>query len=545
MKKVKRLLAIMILLSVLSSCYNVPLNSITPSQMTTETATTLPTETNEIPSPTTSPLVSPSPSPSPTVEPEPENIKLDFLNDKFDKVEVFVDGNYMDVSHIWESFKQVMGKPVFRYFNELDTLNKKDHIRFTKDGMEFSLSALERTNFTPYRGSDYGTLSSVGGGEPYSSYYIPNISLFYDMFYLGSHQEDDERGLVLQEYFSGDVFMMMYDSVALKYDDSYIWTPKKTIPIYNIAKYLESYMDKEPDNIALYTNVRNYTYIHSIKAHISLDIYGKGLPDKGVYANVRYGDKDIWMLLDCSIDDFDEELRLDDTYNVPSDVQPERDYEWFKGFEKIELVYGDILVDVTEYWYKEPFCMKICDWETYLSGPALLVQYEYRMAKNDTVMTMGFSDTYDYFVSEGEGLYYCDFLTTYKNAFIMTEQEAVIESFLNRTPYQKIFQCAVLDILQGNMDDRTILKDQTIKFFAESIALKIEEQLGGKPDIELTKRSESTCYYKGEAISVVAWDIPDDGFNIGYVNIISDDSDIWLRIQNIGLLLNFLGLDYW
>ncbi|NLV34901.1 MAG: hypothetical protein GXY21_10265, partial [Clostridiaceae bacterium] len=50
---------------------------------------------------------------------------------------------------------------------------------------------------------------------------------------------------------------------------------------------------------------------------------------------------------------------------------------------------------------------------------------------------------------------------------------------------------------------------------------------------------------KGEAISVIAWDIPGDGYDAGYVNILSSDTDIWLKIQNIQFLLGFLGVNDW
>ena len=350
---------------------------------------------------------------------------------------------------------------------------------------------------------------------------------------------------MLNEYFSGDAYQMMYDSPVLKYDNAYIWTPKKTVPIFNIAKYMKNSVDAKPDDIGSYTSVRNYTYIYSADISIFMDIYGKDTASKGVYANVRYEDNDIWLLLNCSIQDFDNGLSVDDAYHVPSGAVPVRNNEWFNGYEKIEAVYGDTVVDVTEYWYKYSDCIKICDWETYLNGPAMPVDYEYRMTKNGTVKTMGVSDMYDYFISEGDGLYYCDYLTSYRNAFIMTEEEEVIEGFLNRSIYQKMFKCAVLDISQEYTEHRSILMNQKACQLATSLAYRITERLNGKPDIEIVKRSESTCYYKGEAISVIAWDIPGDGYDAGYVNILSSDTDIWLKIQNIQFLLGFLGVDDW
>jgi hypothetical protein len=556
MRKTRIILISLILMMTLSSCDTVNTDITTPSPSLTEAAT----GTAVIPSPTDVPsetpiqtetAVTPTPSATPfitptqTENPGPKDIELDFLNDKFDKVEVLVDGSYVDVSGIWESLKEIMGKPVFRHFHELDRMTISNKIRFIKDGKEFMLSPLNRTN-TAYRGSDYGTVSYQWSNTIlHSSYYIPNISLFYAVLNINYLERDDEMGLVLKEYLGGDVFQMMYDSKVLKHDDSYIWTPKKTVPIYNIAKYMKNSIDAKPNNLVSYTIVRNYTYIYSVGIHILLDIYGKDESGKGVYANVKYGDNDIWMVLDCSILDFDNGLSVNDAYHVPSGAVPVRDDEWFNGYEKMELVYGDMVVDMTEYWYKYSNCVKICDWETYLSGPALSVDYVYRMTKNGTVKTMGVSDMYDYFISEGDGLYYCDYLASYRNAFIMTEEEAVIEGFLNRSIYQKMFQCAVLDITQVNVDQRVILTNQRTNQLATSLAFRITEKLTGKPDIEITKRSESTCYYKGEAISVIAWDIPGDGYNAGYVNILSGDTDIWLKIQSIQFLLGFLGVNGW
>ena len=556
MRKAISVLLILVSLLALSSCDEVQSGTNTPApsltENTTDTAvvpsstdmaseTALPTETVVAPTPTATPFITPTPTPNPG----PRNIELDFLNDRFDKVEALIDGSYVDVSDIWESFKQIMGKPVFRYFDASDLMTIQNKIRFIKDGREFMLSPLKRTS-TSYGGSDYGTVSYQWSNTIlHSSYYIPNISLFYTILNMDYLEREGETGLVLKKYFSGDVFQKMYDSTVLEYDGSYIWTPKKAVPIYNIAKHMKNRMDLKPDELGLYTIVRSYTYIYSLETRISLDIYGKDESGNGVYANVKCGDDDIWMVLDCSILDFDNGLSVNDTYHVPSGAIPVRDGEWFDGYEKIELVYGEAITDVTEFWYRNPDCVKICDWETYLSGPALPVEYEYRMTKNGTVKTMSVSDMYDYFISEGDGLYYCDYLTSYKNAFIMTEEEAVIEDFINRSIYQKMFLCAILDITKENEDYRNILMNQKACQFATSLAFRIKEHLNGKPDMEIVRRSESTCYYKGEVISVIAWDIPGDGYNLGYVNILSGDTDIWLKIQNIQFLLGFLGVNDW
>ena len=542
----------------LSSCDTVNTDIATPSPSLTEAAT----DTAVIPSPTDVPsetpvqtdtAVTPSPSgtpiitPTPTENPGPRNIELDFLNDKFDKIEVLINGSYVDVSGIWESFKEIMGKPVLETFtyHGMTPYIEQCRMRFIKDGKEFMLSPWVKTN-NAYGGSDrcfvlYKWSTSV----VYSMYKIPNISLFNTILNIDYLEGDDETDLVLREYFGSDIYQMMYDSKVLKYDDSYIWTQKKTVPVYNIAKYMKNNISAKPNDLGSYTSVRNYTYIYPAGIQIKLDIYGKDTSGKGVYANVKYGDSDIWMTLDCSILDFDNGLSVNDAYHVPSVAVPVKDDEWFNGYEKIEAVYGDTVVDVTEYWYKYSDCIKICDWETYLSGPALPVEYEYRMTKNGTVKTMGVSDMYDYFISEGDGLYYCDYLTSYKNAFIMTEEEAVIEDFLNRSIFQKMFKGAVLDISQQYTDNRSILMNQKACQLATSLVSRITEKLTGKPDIEITKRSESTCYYKGEAITVTAWDIPGDGYNLGYVNILSGDIDIWLKIQNIQFLLGFLGVNDW
>lgn len=555
MKKTRIILITLILLMTLSSCETVNIAITTPSPSMTEAATDaavvpsptdvpsetpIQTETVITPVPTGTPII----TPIPTENPGPRDIELDFLNDKFDKVEALVDGIYVDISDIWESFKGIIGKPILLEFN-YEGMSTLSNIRFTKDGKEFMFGSWIKTN-NAYTGSDRCFVMYEWGNYVITTLYkIPNSSLFERIFNVDSLHKDDQNGLVLNEYFGGDVYQMMYDSPVLKYDNAYIWTPKKAIPIFNIAKYMKNSVDAKPDDIGSYTSVRNYTYIYSADISIFMDIYGKDTASKGVYANVRYEDNDIWLLLNCSIQDFDNGLSVDNAYHVPRGAVPVRDDEWFNGYEKIEAVYGDTVVDVTEYWYKYSDCIKICDWETYLNGPAMPVDYEYRMTKNGTIKTMGVSDMYDYFISEGDGLYYCDYLTSYRNAFIMTEEEDVIEGFLNRSIYQKMFKCAVLDISQEYTEHRSILMNQKACQLATSLAYRITERLNGKPDIEIVKRSESTCYYKGEAISVIAWDIPGDGYDAGYVNILSSDTDIWLKIQNIQFLLGFLGVNDW
>ncbi|MFA5154002.1 MAG: hypothetical protein WC554_15740 [Clostridia bacterium] len=514
--------------------------AVIPSPTDAASATALPTETAIITTTTATPII----TPIPTENPGPRDIELDFLNDKFDKVEVLVDGSYVDVSGIWKSFKGIIGKPILQEFN-YEGMSTLSNIRFTKDGKDFMFGSWIKTN-NAYTGSDRCFVMYEWGNYVITTLYkIPNSSLFARIFNVDYLHKDDQNGLVLNEYFSGNVYQMMYDSPVLKYDNAYIWTPKKAVPIFNIAKYMKNSIDVKPDDIGSCTSVRNYTYIYSADISIFMDIYGKDTASKGIYANVRYEDNDIWLLLNCSIQDFDNGLSVDDAYHVPRGAVPVRDDEWFNGYEKIEAVYGDTVVDVTEYWYKYSDCIKICDWETYLNGPAMPVDYEYRMTKNGTVKTMGVSDMYDYFISEGDGLYYCDYLTSYRNAFIMTEEEEVIEGFLNRSIYQKMFKCAVLDISQEYTEHRSILMNQKACQLATSLAYRITERLNGKPDIEIVKRSESTCYYKGEAISVIAWDIPGDGYDAGYVNILSSDTDIWLKIQNIQFLLGFLGVNDW
>jgi len=504
MKKIQTMLIFLILLMTLSSCDVVTTDIDTPTPSVTQTATETvitPSETSTPPPTVTAvtptPISTPFVTPTPTENPGPRNIELDFLHDKFDKIEVLIDGSYVDVSGYWESFKEIMGMPRIRSFYESDLMGGSGRLRFIKDGREFTLSSVKRTN-TAYGGSDLCAVNYKWSTTVvYSGYQIPNISLFNIVVGATYTYSDDEISSVLNEYFGGDVYQLMYDSKVLKYDNSYIWTKKKTVPILNIAKYTKNNLDAKPSDLGLYTEVRHYTYIYSAGIQIMLDIYGKDTSGKGIYANVKYGDIDIWMTLDCSILDFDNSLSVNDAYHVPSGSVPVRDEEWFNGFEKIEAVYGDTAVDVTEYWYKSVECVKICDWETYKSGPALPVDYEYRMTKNGTVKTMGVSDMYDYFISEGDGLYYCDYLSSYKNAFIMTEEEAVIEGFLNRSVYQKMFKCAILDIIQENTDHRSILMNQKASQLADSLAFRITERLTGKPDIEITKRSESTCYYKG------------------------------------------------
>jgi len=514
--------------------------AVIPSPTDAASATALPTETAIITTTTATPII----TPIPTENPGPRDIELDFLNDKFDKVEVLVDGSYVDVSGIWKSFKGIIGKPILQEFN-YEGMSTLSNIRFTKDGKDFMFGSWIKTN-NAYTGSDRCFVMYEWGNYVITTLYkIPNSSLFARIFNVDYLHKDDQNGLVLNEYFSGNVYQMMYDSPVLKYDNAYIWTPKKAVPIFNIAKYMKNSIDVKPDDIGSCTSVRNYTYIYSADISIFMDIYGKDTASKGIYANVRYEDNDIWLLLNCSIQDFDSCLSVEDAYHVPRGAVPVRDDEWFNGYEKIEAVYGDTVVDVTEYWYKYSDCIKICDWETYLNGPAMPVDYEYRMTKNGTVKTMGVSDMYDYFISEGDGLYYCDYLTSYRNAFIMTEEEEVIEGFLNRSIYQKMFKCAVLDISQEYTEHRSILMNQKACQLATSLAYRITERLNGKPDIGIVKRSESTCYYKGEAISVIAWDIPGDGYDAGYVNILSSDTDVWLKIQNIQFLLGFLGVNDW
>ncbi|MDD3094541.1 MAG: hypothetical protein PHV04_10530, partial [Clostridia bacterium] len=109
MKKTRIILITLILLMTLSSCETVNIAITTPSPSMTEAATDaavvpsptdvpsetpIQTETVVTPVPTGTPII----TPIPTENPGPRDIELDFLNDKFDKVEALVDGIYVDIS---------------------------------------------------------------------------------------------------------------------------------------------------------------------------------------------------------------------------------------------------------------------------------------------------------------------------------------------------------------------------------------------------------------------------------------------------------------
>ena len=275
MKKVIGILIMLISLLALSSCGTVPTDTNTPNTSIQPTPSLIESaaETAVIPSPTDTASVTalstetaiistttatPSITPTPTVNPIPMKIELDFMNDKFDRVEVFSDGNFIDITEYWSSFQKFISASwLIGYKPATNSLPTEPHdesdycFRFIKDNEVF-YATTSNLSHNSFGGFD---VFYVLHNDVLYEYCLSNIALFHRAFAPAQEAEGllSNNAILLEP----SVYDIMSDSVLLirkmtNTDDIYYWGQEKYTIISAIANHYTESLEQKPDDLKMY-----------------------------------------------------------------------------------------------------------------------------------------------------------------------------------------------------------------------------------------------------------------------------------------------------
>lgn len=567
MKKVIGILLMLISLLALSSCGAVPTDTNTPntsiqptpsliesavetavipSPTDTASATALPTETAII----TTTTATPSITPIPTVNPGPMKIELDFMNDKFDRIEVFSDGNFIDITEYWSSFQQFISASwLIGYKPAGNSLPTEPHdesdycFRFIKDN-EVYYATTSNLSHNSFGGFD---MFYILYNDVMYEYCLSNITLFHRAFAPAQEAEGllSNNAILLEP----SVYDIMSDSVLLirkmtNTDDIHYWGQEKYAIISAIANHYTESLEQKPDDLKMYGIIHSYSYIYSADVKVDVTIYGLSLWRKGLYAHVKMNDDEVWITMNTCIKDIQGVLNDVSNYRIPY-LSQNMPLLQLNIYDKVELIRKNEKYDITKMWpaYLSP--VGLYNWAEYMKADALETDCRIVFKKEGEQLAIDVARTYEYVIVEGKGIYKVPYIESVIDAVISSDLYKASDTFTNKYYLYRMLRASCIvqtDISDGNEKTYSIFKNT----FEPALSLlnRYKKTLTKKPDIDMYAWKQVDFFYKSEVISMTVWRITGDD-DKGYVNISYNGTETWIEIHDAYIMFSFIGCEAW
>ena len=474
---------------------------------------------------------------------------LDFSKDKFDKVEAFVDGNYVDITDCWNSFQRFISASWFRYYTPenrvLATEPRIDEnskcIKFTKDNEVYYGTAYPLTHnaFGGYDGFH------VWHDHVMYRYAVSNITLFHRAFgYIGYWEINNwtnQKNTIIK----ASVYDMMCDSPLLirkmnRSGDLYYWGQEKYAVVSAIANHYTKTLEQKPDNLIKYGIRRYYTYVYSSITEIDVTLYAQSLWQKGLYAHIRMNDEEVWLVLDTCVKDIQAELNNCDYYKVPALTKDMAALK-LNGYDKVTLINNDKEYDITNMWFVNFDNKGLCDWTEYTKAAPLKTDCKIILEKEGEKLVMNVARTYEYAVIEGKGLYVLPHIESIIDAVLQSDLHRAVDTLVKKSVLYKTYRSSFVFRRFFSEESKGYFYKETFQP-AQSLIIRYVETLTGKPDIETYKWVEKDFLYKADSIKMTVWRIDDYG-DVGYVNLSGEGADIWFKIQDAYMMFSYRGCD--
>ncbi len=474
---------------------------------------------------------------------------LDISEVKFDKVEAFTDGDYVDVTDAWNSFQKFISHYQFLYFEPvLDSSNQYIEaggyrIRFTKDnevyyGISSSMGHNSFGGHQEFRIRHDDTFQLIG---------VSNIDLFCRAFGYIHDFEKESWDLPNTDLLKVSVYDMMCDSPLLirkmnRSGDLYYWGQEKYAVVSAIANHYTKTLEQKPDDLRKYGIIRNYTYVYSSETKVDVTIYALSLWQKGLYAHIRIKGQEVWLVLDTCVKDI--QAVLNNGYNYRISHAFKMDSLILGGYDKATLIYNDKEYDITNMWPMPYYSKGFLYWNSYTKADPLETDCKIILEKEGKKLVLNVARTYEYVVVEGKGLYHIPYLESLIDAVAKSDLHKSVDALVSKSILYKMFRASC-----------NFYSDRGYYTFSQNtfepvryLLIRYLETLPERPD-EATHLWETIdLLYKSENIKMSVWrtsnTVPGPyDTDIGYVNITSDGTDIWFKIREAYSLFSYRGCE--